>query len=265
MKHALRFLSVALVLACTLRADGPLGARTVTYSEKDVIPVKAKIRYTTLIVLPKQEAILDYTCGDKEFWIVNGSANFVYVKPAKVGSESNLNLVTASGNVYSFVLKEISETKGADPDLKIFVEPKDESMLSAINGKPKFVSAAQVEDYRQQAEIAKEQAREAKEQAQAAVDRELSRLRSEYPAKLQYSYRFPADDKTFRVAAIFNDGKFTYIRANPQETPALYEIKDGKPNLIDFEFKDGVYTVAKVLDNGYLEIGKKKLNFTRTE
>ncbi len=265
MKQAIRFLSVALVLACTLRADGPLGARTVTYSEKDVIPVKAKIRYTTLIVLPKQEAILDYTCGDKEFWIVNGSANFVYIKPAKVGSESNLNLVTASGNVYSFVLKEISEMKGADPDLKIFVEPKDESMLSAINGKPKFVSAAQVEDYRQQAEIAKEQAREAKEQAQAAVDRELSRLRAEYPAKLQYSYHFPADDKTFRVAAIFNDGKFTYIRANPQETPALYEIKDGKPNLIDFEFKDGVYTVSKVLDNGYLEIGKKKLNFTRSE
>jgi type IV secretory pathway VirB9-like protein len=261
MKYAHRTFLAVLILACAAHADS---TRTVSYSERDVVQVKAKIRYTTLIVLPKQESVLDYVCGDKEFWIVNGAANFVYVKPAKVGSETNLNLVTASGNVYSFVLREVTDIKG-DPDLKIFVEPKDESMLSAIAGKPKFVSAEQVEDYRQQAEIAKQQAREAKEQAQATVDREISRLRSEYPAKLQYAYRFASDDKTFRVAAIYNDSKFTYIRANPQETPALYEIKDGKPNLIEFEFKDGVYTVPKVLDNGYLEIGKKKFNFTRAE
>src|SRR6516164_10058668 len=85
------------------------------YGEKDVVPVKAKVRYTTLIVLPKQETILDYTCGDKEFWVVNGTANFVYVKPAKANSETNLNLITASGNIYSFVLREISDAQGAEP------------------------------------------------------------------------------------------------------------------------------------------------------
>jgi len=106
-------------------------AKVVSYSEKDVIPVKAKIRFTTLIVLPKQEQILDFTSGDKEFWIVNGSQNFAYVKPAKAGSRTNLNLITASGNVYSFVLAEVSEATDAEPDLKIFVELKDESMLSA--------------------------------------------------------------------------------------------------------------------------------------
>ena len=73
-----------------------------------MIAVKAKVRFTTLIVLPKQEQILDFTCGDKEFWIVNGSQNFAYVKPAKAGSRTNLNLITASGNVYSFVLSEVS-------------------------------------------------------------------------------------------------------------------------------------------------------------
>src|SRR5579872_7577555 len=83
-------------------------AKVVSYSEKDVIAVKAKVRFTTLIVLPKQEQILDFTCGDKEFWIVNGSQNFAYVKPAKAGAETNLNLVTASGNIYSFVLNEVS-------------------------------------------------------------------------------------------------------------------------------------------------------------
>lgn len=266
--------SLALILALTCGAlaraqstdtSTTTGARVVSYSEKDVVPVRAKIRYTTLIVLPKNETILDFTCGDKEFWIVNGTANFAYVKPAKAKAETNLNLITAAGNIYSFVLREISETDRAEPDLKVFLEPKEESVIASINAAPKFVTSAQVEDYRQQVEIAKAEARYAKQQAQETVDREVSRLRSEYPAKLQHAYRFAANDKLFRVAAIYHDDKFTYIHADPQEAPALYEIKDDKPNLINFDLKDGVYVVSKILDSGYLAIGKKKFNFLRTE
>ena len=275
MNPIARVVPLYLALACgpLIAADSPppagdpsvLTARVVAYGDKDVVPVKAKVRYTTLIVLPKQESILDYTCGDKEFWIVNGTANFVYIKPAKTNSETNLNLITASGNVYSFVLREISDSQAGEPDLKVFIEPKETSMLAAIDGKPRFLTATQVDDYRQQAEIAREQARSARAESQATIERELSRMPSEYASKVQYVYRFPTGDKVFRVSAIYHDGKFTYIRASPQETPALYELKDGKPNLVNFDFKDGIYVVAKVLDSGYLAIGKQKLNFERTE
>src|SRR5437879_5893254 len=114
-------------------------ARIVHYGEKDVIQLKTKIRFTTLIVLPKNEQILDFACGDKEFWIINGSQNFAYVKPAKAATQTNLNLITASGNIYSFVLNEISEVPDADPDLKIFVEPKEQSMIGPVNQAPRFV------------------------------------------------------------------------------------------------------------------------------
>src|SRR5438445_2868417 len=100
-------------------------ARVVQYSQQDVIQVKAKVRYTTLIVLPKNEQILDFTCGDKEFWVINGDQNFAYVKPATAASETNLNLVTASGNIYSFILVEISGVPDSQPDLKVFIEPKE--------------------------------------------------------------------------------------------------------------------------------------------
>jgi hypothetical protein len=40
-------------------------------------------------------------------------------------------------------------------------------------------------------------------------------------------------------------------------------LKDGKPNLVQFEFRDGTYIAAKVLDSGYLAIGKQKLAFVR--
>src|SRR5262249_28739883 len=106
-------------------------ARVVRYNEQDVVQVKAKVRYTTLLVLPKSEQILDFTCGDKDYWVVNGTQNLAYVKPAKAGSRTNLNLITASGNIYSFVLAEVSELEGAAPDLKVFVETDDHAMLSA--------------------------------------------------------------------------------------------------------------------------------------
>jgi type IV secretion system protein VirB9 len=274
MKRLLSSLVISLIAALLARlatADKPTAplpsaaatAKVISYSEKDVIAVKAKIRFTTLLVLPKQEQILDYTCGDKEFWVVNGTQNFAYVKPAKTGSRTNLNLITASGNVYSFVLTEISESADSEPDLKIFIEPKDESMLSSANGQPRFVAAQQIEDYRQQVEIAKQQARDAQEAARAAIERQTSEFRQQYPENLKFEYRFVAAKQPFNVTAMYHDGKFTYIQAHPQEPPALYEVKDGKPNLVQFEFRNGTYVVSKVLDDGYLAVGKQKLPFTR--
>lgn len=89
-----------------------LAARVVSYDDKDVVNIKTKVRYTTLLVLPKNEQILDFLCGDKEYWTVNGIQNFASVKPAKAGSQTNLNLITASGNIYSFQLTEVSESPG---------------------------------------------------------------------------------------------------------------------------------------------------------
>ena len=72
---------------------------------------------------------------------------------------------------------------------------------------------------------------------------------------MKFTYRFERDKKPFDVTAIFHDDKFTYIQANPEETPALYEVKDGKANLIHFQFRSGTYVVDKILDNGYLAVG----------
>ena len=67
----------------------PLDAKVILYSERDVVRIHTKLRYTTLIVLPKNEQILDISCGDKDFWVINGNQNFAYVKPAKAGAQTN--------------------------------------------------------------------------------------------------------------------------------------------------------------------------------
>src|SRR5438045_2408698 len=106
------------------------GARVVKYGKEDIVPVHAKLRFSTLIVLPEDEEILDFTTGDKEFWVINGAHNLCYVHPAKVGIRSNMNLITASAHVYSFLLNEVSNESNVEPDLKLFIEPKDGSSVS---------------------------------------------------------------------------------------------------------------------------------------
>src|SRR5580693_806624 len=110
-----RFVSVLAVLAgvfagflwqSSAAADG---ARVVKYGKEDIVPVHAKLRFSTLIVLPDEEEILDFTTGDREFWIINGSHNLCYIHPAQAGIRSNLNLITASGHVFSFLLTEVSK------------------------------------------------------------------------------------------------------------------------------------------------------------
>ena len=236
-------------------------AKVVQYDDKDVVRVNAKLRYTTLIILPKPEEILDVTCGDKEFWVINGNQNIAYVKPAKAGAQTNLNLITASGNVYSFVLTEVSDTPSAAPDLKVFIEAIGTSIADAVGSSPRFVSAREVDDYKQQVEMAKEETRKLKEASQAAIDGGISR----FVSNVRFAYRFEAGKKPFFVRSMYHDDRFTFIQARPEETPTLYEEKDGRPNLVNFEYKDGVFIVDKILDSGYLSIGKRKLRFEREE
>ena len=240
-------------------------ARVVKYAKEDIVPVRAKVRFSTLIVLPDEEEILDFTTGDKEFWIINGSHNLCYVHPAQAGMRSNLNLITASGHVYSFVLTEISNDPNAEPDLKIFVEPKEGSGSAAKPLLRGYVSAGEAEAYKKELDALRAQTAEQLQAAQLQSAEQVSRFRSAYATKLQFDYLLDAKAarEPFLVSTIYRDDAFTYIRCAAREKPALYEIKDGKPNLTNFQLEKGVYIVPKILDSGYLAIGKKKLPFKR--
>src|SRR3984957_7248903 len=241
------------------------GARTVKYAETDIIPIRAKIRFSTLIVLPVNEEILDATTGDKEFWIINGAHNLCYLHPAQQGIHSNLNLITSTGHVYSFLLTEISNEPNAKPDLKIFVERKEESTINGASGVPSLARASEVQAYKTAVDAARAESAQAVQAAQERAQKEISQYREQYAGKLQfdYTYNARAARPPFSVTAIYHDDKFTYIKCAAQEKPTIYEVKDGKPNLINFDLANGVYVIPKIVDQGYLVLGKKKLSFER--
>ena len=53
------------------------------------------------------------------------------------------------------------------------------------------------------------------------------------------------------------------VKTDATELPALYEVKDGTPSLLNFQVRNGTYVVPKVLDRGYLALGKAQFSFAQ--
>jgi type IV secretory pathway VirB9-like protein len=225
-------------------------ARTVQYHSQDIVPIRAKVKYTTLIVVPTTEKIMEAATGDKDFWIVDVVGSFCFVHPAKPGISTNLNLITDKGNIYSFTLQDIS-TQGGDPDLKVIVQPADQSSITASAGPAQYVPAAQLDQAKQQLAT-----------LQSHVTQAVDEYKSAYPLQLKFDYTFKNEDP-FAVQSIYHDDKFTYIKTTASEKFSVYEMKDGKPDLINYDLRDGTYIIPKIVDKGYIEIGKKHMDFSR--
>jgi len=220
-------------------------------TSQDIVAIRAKIKYTTLIELPATEKIMEAATGDKDFWIVDVVGNFCFVHPAKPGISSNLNLITDKGNIYSFTLQDISGSP-TSPDLKVIIEPADRSAIVAASGPPQFVPVAQLEQSRQQLAA-----------LQSHVEQAVDEYKSSYPTQLKFDYVYKANESPFEIQSIYHDDKFTYIKTNAPEKFSVYEMKDGKPNLVTYDLREGTYIIPKVMNDGYVELGKKRMSFTR--
>ena len=208
-------------------------------AQDQLVRIQAKTRHTTVIVLPAAEDILDFVVGDSEYWHLTGAANLAFLKPIAEGVTTNVALVCESGRIYSFLVTEESD---GEPHLIVRVEhPEiDDPRISPGVNTPAFVRRSQVTAYQEMAETAmqtvatvQEEAEVRVAEAKAQAEGETEAFRSDYPTRLNFPYRL--EDKAikwpFLVEGMWNDGQFTYLRSNAQETPALYEEKDGKPAL----------------------------------
>jgi type IV secretory pathway VirB9-like protein len=253
MKLRTLLIGTLAVISAVSSLNGQTSARAVSYHSRDIVNIRSRVKFTTLIQLPPTEKIIEAATGDKEFWIIDVVGSFCFVHPAKAGIRSNLNLITDKGNIYSFTLEDVSN-QNADPDLKVIVQPSDESSIAASTGPAQYVPASEVT-------TAQSRLRELQSQIVQTIDQ----YKDKYRGQLKFDYRFKENEAPFNIASIFHDDRFTYIKSDAQEKFTLYEVRDGAPNLVNYDLRDGTYVIPKLLDRGYVEIGKKRMEFERKQ
>ena len=244
----------------------PNAPRSVTVTEAETPPViRAGLLQSTLILLPAEEKIATVFGGDTVDWVFDGghvASRFISVKPKLANATTDIHIVSDHGNEYTLQLQEISSDADAHFDSKVFIVPGDKAAKDRLTDMPVFVPAAELDKAKQEAVAAKAaQAAELKsEEAKAET------YRSQYPGSLHFDFTWDEKKgKELGLQQIWHDDKFTYLRGQFQETPALYELKDGKGSLINFDYNAGLYTVPKQLETGYLAIGKKRVDFHRSQ
>jgi len=247
--------------------------------EDTVWRLQARVRHTTVITLPARETILDYVVGDAEYWHLTGSANVAFLKPVSADVETNIALVCESGRIYTFL---VAESEDVDPHLVVrFHDPAAGDGTDGVSApgrrgahQPAFVARSRIQSYQTMATQARAEAQAtratAEEQVTAARDaaaEEIDAFRARYPLRIEFPYTLDrkAREWPFLVEAMWHDGQFTYLRSRAQESPALYERKDGEPSLVPYDLTDrGLYIVRRIVGEGWLQLGKERARWRFT-
>ena len=246
--------------------------RTVEVSTTSAPPIiRTSLNESTLLELPAEEKVATVFGGNTDDWIFNAghvASRFISVKPkaAAAKSSTNVHIISDHGVDYTLELQEVSGDPNASFDSTVFLVATDTDSQKKIAEPPVFVPAAEVKEKedRLERELADAQAAASSEK-KAAMDAQ-EKYQSTYPSNLHFDYSWDQSKaRALGVRQIWDDGKFTYIQGKFEEPPVVYELKDKKGSLINFDFANGLYTIPKLLQNGYVAIGKAKVEFHREE
>jgi type IV secretory pathway VirB9-like protein len=246
--------------------------RTVEVSTTSAPPIiRTSLNESTLLELPADEKVATVFGGNTDDWIFNAghvASRFISVKPkaAAAKSSTNVHIISDHGVDYTLELEEVSGDPNASFDSTVFLVAIDTEAQKKIAELPVFVPAAEVKEKegRLERELADAQAAASSEK-KAALDAQ-EKYQSTYPSNLHFDYSWDQSKaRALGVRQIWDDGKFTYIQEKFEEPPVVYELKDKKGSLINFDFANGLYTIPKLLQNGYVAIGKAKVEFHREE
>jgi type IV secretory pathway VirB9-like protein len=246
--------------------------RTVQVSATTAPPIiRTSLNESTLLELPAEEKVATVFGGNTDDWIFNAghvASRFISVKPKATAAKSstNVHIISDHGNDYTLELKEVSADPAGGFDSTVYLVQTDKDAQQKMAEAPVFVPAAEVKEKEERLENEVAQAQEA-----AAADKKTAAVAEEnyqstYPSKLHFDYSWDQSKaRALGVRQIWDDGKFTYIQGRFEEPPVVYELKDKKGSLINFDFANGLYTIPKLLQNGYVAIGKSKVEFHRQE
>ena len=254
--------------------DGRTPIRTVRASETQPVRVWTRVRTVTAIVLPEGESVVETASGDAENWDVTPAGAVLYVKPLLVGMVSNLTVRSASGRVFTFTVVEDSN---AVTDYVVTVEAEEDEFVpdlqdaaralvpaayrvaGLVEGHEERMAAFEADRRRVIASAARDVA-EVWERAEAR--REAYRRDFALRVRLPYRLTVEAFDVPFLVRDMWTDGRFTYLRSEGQELPALFSYRAGERELVEMDVEpEGLLVADQVLRHGILSLGGREAYF----
>ena len=145
-------------------------------------------------------------------------------------------------------------------DAEVDAKDKQGSGGATVLPDVKWVPAEEVASCKTHADSVWQKSAEAAKKAQEKAEAMVALYQAQYPKKLFFGYDVgPAES---RKAGLGDGlvGRQVHLLQGAKVL-ALYEInEDGKPSLIQYSYADGLYTVPKLLYDGYFAIGTKKEN-----
>jgi type IV secretion system protein TrbG len=207
-----------------------------TYSPDVIFRVFTRPTLHTHIELGEDEGLKEKpVLGDTLEWSASGGPRNLYIKPRHDGIETSMTVVT-NKRVYQFQLIAGKAEDGKQQPLfqKVsFDFPDREAEIKM----------------RLDADLARETAETDRLNAQIVAP-------NTDPASLNFNYEIQGE-ATFKPTAVYNDGKFTYLRLpNIQDAPAVFLLDAaGNPSLINYKIKDNLIIVERVAKSLLLKIG----------
>ncbi len=248
---------------------------TVQMGQRKPARVRVARNQATLIRLPLEQRVMNVYGGDKGdggVWAIDAGkvpTRFLAVKPREKGVRTTLHVISNTGQEISLYLEEVT---GVDAQFDAEVDANEENAGSANFGPTvKWVPADEAMTCKTHADSlgveldkttkrAEAQLADATKEATAKAEAAVTEYQQQYPHKLFFGYDWDRGKGShLGIESIWSDDKFTYVKGS--RVLALYEInEDGKPSLIQYSYANGVYTVPKLLFDGYFAIGEKKQN-----
>lgn len=282
-KHLISVVALACFTVSGRAAEPANSTREVPYQTGDIVALDVQKGYVTLVELPEGEKAIAPICGDCKIasaegkiapdahgnWLVEAlpESNLVSISAWTAGSKTDVHILASSGRVYSFSLTEVSKTAAAHADMRVrLFNQQKEGTQSSLPVGLRYVSASTADGYKAEAEQAKRALKEQQAASEQQIAATRDQARQQIEAAISHNYTWSENKKAtvnFGIKSIYDVDGFTVIEAHPQEAPALYEIRDGKDSLIQFTLVNGKYVAPKIINDGYLRVGKSKLTFHR--
>jgi type IV secretory pathway VirB9-like protein len=239
---------------------------TFLMGQRKPVHIRVARGQATLIRLPDGQRVMNVYGGDKGeagIWSVDAGkvpTRFLAVKPKETGIHTTLHVISDAGQEISFFLQEVTGTDTQfDPEIDA-ASSGETSSAAVAAAEVKWIPAEEVASCKAHADSLQVEAAQASKKAQEKADAGIAAYQAQYPKKLFFGYEWDhAKAEKMGLEMAWSDDRFTYFRS--KKVLALYEInEDGKPSLIQYSYADGIYTVPKLLYDGYFAIGAKKEN-----